>query len=677
MSRSVQDEEKPASPSLNERRLEVTIYQIVDDLVMKENRTDGTGWDWGWAEYQRSWMDATPNRYAYRCLPLTIANQTGLWINNPVGFKASWRGSDSPGSIDFEFDTAPELWTNWITNLFGSGIITWNTPFLFRTRPVGSRLLIGGPTNYFKDNLHPLTAIIESDWISMSFTMNWKIMRPNDPVRFEVGEPLFQAIPLLNNACSDLEGASISYRKLDDDPDVARSYREWDRSRSQFTQRSKAGDTKPDEWQKDYFLGRDASGRPAAPVHMTKVKPPKIIYDGSAKPPKVEACPAIGGQSSPRTLAQAPQEAPNRMQATANKPAAQDPVVTQNGTSVATAGALQVRPLITDEWRRWIAENLMMGAAREGILNRMTVEGFSPSESAAEIDLALQSPYFKAAERLSNRLKKREWLLTCYRKINRLRPGSGEIERHHKLARGAFLQDFYCAGRPVIITGMMDDWPALRKWSLDYFSERLGDREVNVQMGRDANANYEIQREKLRRKMLFSEFIDKVRTAGVTNDFYITASDNSSNQGVLPELWEDIVQIPEYLNGAALHNGFFWFGPPGTITPFHHDLTNLFMAQVMGRKRVKISPSWDMPLMRNFFHVHCEVDGRVTPPTPQPGLGQPQILECILQPGELLFLPIGYLHWVEALDVSAMLSFTNFAWDKNDYTSFYETYQGV
>jgi hypothetical protein len=677
MSRSVQDEEKPASPSLNERRLEVTIYQIVDDLVMKENRTDGTGWDWGWAEYQRSWMDATPNRFAYRCLPLTIANQTGLWINNPVGFNASWRGSDSPGSIDFEFDTAPELWTNWISNLFGSGIITWNTPFLFRTRPVGSRLLIGGPTNYFKDNLHPLTAIIESDWISMSFTMNWKIMRPNDPVRFEVGEPLFQAIPLLNNACSDLEGASISYRKLDDDPDVARSYREWDRSRTQFTQRSKAGDTRPDEWQKDYFLGRDASGRSAAPVHMTKVKPPKIIYDGSAKPPKAEACPAIGGQSSSRTLNQAPQEAPNRKRATASNPASPDPVVIQNSTSVATAGALQVRPLINDEWRRWIAENLMMGATRESILNRMNVEGYSPSESAAEIDLALRSPYFKAAERLSNRLKKREWLLTCYRKTNRLRPGSGEIERHHKLSRGAFLQDYYCTGRPVIITGMMDDWPALRKWSLDYFSEKLGDREVDVQLGRDANANYEIQREKLRRKMLFSEFIEKVRTAGVTNDFYITASNNSINKGALPELWEDIVQIPEYLNGVAPHNGFFWFGPAGTITPFHHDLTNLFMAQVMGRKRVKVSPSWDMPLMRNFFHVYCELDGRGTPPTPQPGLGQPQILECILGPGELLFLPIGYSHWVEALDVSAMLSFTNFAWDNNDYTSFYETYQGV
>ena len=148
---------------------------------------------------------------------------------------------------------------------------------------------------------------------------------------------------------------------------------------------------------------------------------------------------------------------------------------------------------------------------------------------------------------------------------------------------------------------MMDDWPALRKWSLDYFAEKFGDREVEVQIGRDASGNYEVEREKFRRKMTFSEFIEKVRTAGVTNDFYITANNNSANKDALPELWDDIVQIPEYLDGSSRTNGFFWFGPAGTITPFHHDLTNNFMAQVIGRKRILLAPSWDMPLMRNLF----------------------------------------------------------------------------
>ncbi|MGZ3387305.1 MAG: DUF6065 family protein, partial [Isosphaeraceae bacterium] len=62
---------------MNHPQLEVMIYQIVDDTMLKKNRTDGTGWEWGWADLQRDWMDASPNRFAYRCLPLSIVNQTG------------------------------------------------------------------------------------------------------------------------------------------------------------------------------------------------------------------------------------------------------------------------------------------------------------------------------------------------------------------------------------------------------------------------------------------------------------------------------------------------------------------------------------------------------------------------------------------------------------------------
>ena len=556
----------------------------------------------------------------------------------------------------------------WISNDFGAGIVTWNTPFLFRTKPAGSRLLVCGPTNYFLDNAHPLTAIIESDWMTMSFTMNWKLMKPGMPTRFEVGQPLFQAIPLLSNVCSEIEAASVTYKKLDDDPEVAQSYREWDRSRSRFMERSKAGELKPDEWQRDYFLGRDASGRQAAPVHMTKVKPPKVSYAGTAAPPSAGNGSCVRDQAHSRCDYQS-QQAPAS--------AARGPVVTPENAASSEADSAPVFRPINDEWRRWISENLMLGASEASILKTMVKGGLSPSQSASEIGLAATSPYLKGAERVCNRLKKREWLLATYRKLNRLRPRSVEIERRHKLAHDEFLEDYYCTNRPVIITGMMDDWPALGKWSLAYFAQKFGDREVEVQIGRETSGNFEVERERFRRKMVFSQYIEKVIAAGVTNDFYITANNNSANKGALYELWDDIVQIPEYLDGKAAHNGFFWFGPAGTITPFHHDLTNNFMAQVIGRKRILLVPSWDMPLMRNLFDVYCEIDGRTTSPAPPASFGQPQILECFLEPGEILFLPIGCLHFVEAIEISVTMSFTNFHFDDNDFTSFYERHRSV
>ena len=119
-----------------------------------------------------------------------------------------------------------------------------------------------------------------------------------------------------------------------------------------------------------------------------------------------------------------------------------------------------------------------------------------PKNRPARSTRPCDSPYIKGSELLLNRLKKRDWLLAVYRKNNRLHPQSAEIERRHKLSRIEFLREYYSTNRPVIITGMMDDWPAMRKWNLDYFARNFGDREVEVQMGRTAGANYETEREK-------------------------------------------------------------------------------------------------------------------------------------------------------------------------------------
>lgn len=664
-------------------QLEVGIYQIADDAMLKTRRTDGTGWDWCWADWQRGWMDGTPNRNAYRCLPLTIANQTGWWIKNPVGFSATWRGTGEPGSIEFRFDAAAETWRGWINDQFGSGIITWNTPFLFRTKPTGSRLLICGPANYFKANAHPLTAIIESDWMSMSFTMNWKLMIPDFPVRFEVGEPLFQAIPLVSNACADLESAVVSYQKLSDDPELNREYLEWHDGRRRFHELKAQGGVKPDDWQKDYFQGRDVAGREAATEHMRKVRPPRILMGPeSASSRKGGALPANPRTSSqplhPAMAHPGPEPRAVEMSAVATRGEAVSNAAApaQDPRPVASSQSVAATLRVDDEWRRWIAENLMLDAAPQTLIVVMTARGIAPEEAAREVDSALNSPYLRGSERVRNRLKKREWQLAVYRKINRLHPRSGEVERRHKLPRAEFLEDYYSTNRPVIITGMMDDWPALRKWTLDYFSAAFGDREVEVQMGRKAEDNYELHREKYLSRMKFADYVEKVRTAGVTNEFYLTANNNSHNKSVMPELWDDIVQIPEYLDGQNQPGGFFWFGPAGTITPFHHDLTNNFMAQAVGRKRVKLAPSWDLPLMRNDYHVYSNIDGVTTPPSPHPRLDEAQVVECILEPGEILFLPIGCVHFVEGLDITVTVSFTNFVFD-NDFASFYTTYQGV
>jgi hypothetical protein len=336
---------------------------------------------------------------------------------------------------------------------------------------------------------------------------------------------------------------------------------------------------------------------------------------------------------------------------------------------------IHARRTVDDGARRWIAENLMVGVAPESVLDAIRSAGFAAHDAVEEIHAALQSPYFLASERLNNRLRKRDWVLAVHRKLARMHPGSGEIPRRDKLSRQEFLAEYYSANRPVIITGMMEDWPALGKWDLDYFAGRFADREVEVQMGRNASPNYEINADQFVTRIRFGDFLQKVRSAGETNDFYLTAHNDSHNRRALSELWDDIVQVPEYLR-TDQSGGFFWMGPRGTVTPFHHDLTNNFMAQVIGRKLLKIVPSWDLSLMQNYHHCFSLVDGRDLPAAPHPAFEQPQVLECILHPGEILFLPIGCIHFVRGLDLTVTVSFTNFVFD-NDFHSFYSNFGPV
>jgi hypothetical protein len=259
-------------------KFEIDFYQLVDDAMLARN---GCGFDWRWADARRQWMDDSTNGFAYRCLPLTIANQLGWFVTSPVGFTAFWRGGGAQGSVDFTFDRDPEFWKRWVNDQFGQGIVTWNMPFLLRTRPAGSKLLVTGPANYFRRNAQPLTALIETDWMTASFTMNYKLTEPCEPIRFEAGEPLMQLIPIASDVCTDLEQANVTYRRLIDDPETHAKYTQWSNARNQFHEAKRQGVVRPDEWQKDYFLGRDLVGEAAKKTqHKTKLRPPVVKFVG-------------------------------------------------------------------------------------------------------------------------------------------------------------------------------------------------------------------------------------------------------------------------------------------------------------------------------------------------------------------------------------------------------------
>jgi ribosomal protein L16 Arg81 hydroxylase len=268
-------------------------------------------------------------------------------------------------------------------------------------------------------------------------------------------------------------------------------------------------------------------------------------------------------------------------------------------------------------------------------------------------------------------------VLEIYRRSARQATNFGQVPRVATPTRQAFLDDYYALNRPVVIEGAMNDWPAMTRWTSENLKQRFGDRVVEVQANRDADANYELNQTKLRKDMRFGEFVELTDSNVETNNFYITANNSGKNKAALRELWDDIVVFPDYLRDDDPSNrGFFWFGPRGTVTPLHHDLTNNFMAQVRGRKLVRLIAPSDLPYVYNDRHCYSPVNLDRIDYDKYPLFREVKVIDVVIGPGDLLFLPVGWWHYVRGLDVSITMTFTNFAFD-NDFYSFYSTYQDI
>jgi len=324
---------------------------------------------------------------------------------------------------------------------------------------------------------------------------------------------------------------------------------------------------------------------------------------------------------------------------------------------------------IGDEWRRWIAENLILGShpdTLDGILRR---SGVPPHVARDEIAAALASPYLHGVLRLHNRLAKRDWLLGIQARLDRIAPPAltTTVVRRDRLDGDTFLREHYLSNRPVIITGMLEDCPA-RAWTLASLAERFATREVEVQQGRTADPDYEMNSIAHKARMPFGDYLAQVSAAGHSNDFYMTANNDGCNRAALDELWDEMPRLPDYLTDER--KGFFWLGPAGTVTPFHHDLTNNFMMQLLGRKRVRLIAPCHTPQLYNTRHCFTPVDGRAIDVERFPAMAGVPVLDCELAPGEILFLPVGWWHFVEALDISLTVSATHFRWDNDFYSNY-------
>ena len=214
-------------------------------------------------------MDATDQRYAYRCLPLSIANSMGWELLSPTRVVAEWNGGN--GLPDISVTTDDPQWADarFAGSHFGHGVLTFQTGYLFRTDPGVATWARGAP-NWPKDGIAPLDGIIETDWLTFTFTMNWQFTRPGRIV-FEKDEP-FCFITLIEYRA--LEEVDPEIVCIEHDPVLREDFHAWRDARLDFNRRLTERDpeTVKQGWQKFYLRGESASDVRAPPTHVSRVR---------------------------------------------------------------------------------------------------------------------------------------------------------------------------------------------------------------------------------------------------------------------------------------------------------------------------------------------------------------------------------------------------------------------
>ena len=260
-------------------------------------------------------------------------------------------------------------------------------------------------------------------------------------------------------------------------------------------------------------------------------------------------------------------------------------------------------------------------------------------------------------------LHRRDWLLKVQEAQRNLMPDGGGLLSVSPPTRDEFLSEFYGPSRPALFSDMAAGWPALTRWTPALPTERLGGLDVEVQAGRTANTGYEREKDRHLARMLFRDFLSQCEHA--SNDVYLTAYNSGANASLRVALASDVGRLDEYL--AYNRNdllGMPWIGGAGTFTPLHHNLTNNLLVQIVGRKQIVLLPPSETCKLAAVEGVFSDVVDLDDPAciARHPEATSAQGYRLTLEPGDGLFIPVGWWHQVRSLEFAISLTYTNFHW---------------
>lgn len=220
------------------------------------------------------------------------------------------------------------------------------------------------------------------------------------------------------------------------------------------------------------------------------------------------------------------------------------------------------------------------------------------------------------------------------------------------------------ARRPLIFAGAKHDLEFLRSWDLDFLAKM--DTKVPVQKPEADGVNYFINYE----QMPMSEVVERIRQG---DGVYIGAKKITGPKGVRSDVdglggLADKMLMPKWIDVSRIHNANFWLGAGNNNTLLHYDAWDSVLLLGMGEKEFVVFPDTESPRMFQYsaFNFKALVEGRVLHSKIKPlNIQKPYQKEFskakgfrgTVKPGEVMFVPAGFWHFVESTGTNIAINF--------------------
>ncbi len=249
------------------------------------------------------------------------------------------------------------------------------------------------------------------------------------------------------------------------------------------------------------------------------------------------------------------------------------------------------------------------------------------------------------------------------------------VERRECPSHAEWVREFLLPRKPIVITGALKSWPALSKWSPEYFKNRYGSMPLTVD-GQNHTLGGFLPTKKDGGCLTMAEFFDLVSSSNDENPApYLR---NVWIENFLPELDADLQPAPDYfypnwLEGPLteplyprLHAGhpeLYIGGRGGKFPVLHYDSWHIyvFLCQIYGVKEYTIFAPDQTPFLYPCdYHTSSisvdDIDHVDLKKFPLFAKANP--IRFTLHPGEMLFVPPGWWHMAKILTPSISISVT-------------------